>query len=74
MKSFLNGKKFSVIPPLLFNRAFVDDFQEKANIFNSLFVKQCTLVSNNSVLASEFNYMTEEIIQSITFVNQMSLK
>ena len=74
MKTFLNGKKFSVITPLLFNRAFVNDFQEKANIFNSLFAKQCTLVLNNSVLASESTYMTEESIQSITFVNQMSLK
>ena len=52
---------------MLFNGAFVTDFQEKANIFNSFFAKQCTLASNNSVLPREFTYMTEERIQSITF-------
>ena len=67
MKTFFNGKKVPVIPPLLFNHAFVSDFWEKANIFNSFFAKQCTLVSNNSVLPTEFTYMMEEHIQSITF-------
>ena len=67
MKTFFNGKKVPVIPPLLFNGAFVTDFEEKVKIFNYFFAKQCTLVSNNSVLPSEFTYMTEERIQSITF-------
>ena len=67
MKTFFNGKKLPVMPPLLFNRVFVTDFQEKTNILNSFFGKQCTLVSNNSVLSSELTYMTEESIQSITF-------
>ena len=69
MKAFFNGKKVSVIPPLLYNgcSAFVTDFQEKANIFNSFFAKQCTLVLNNSVFPREFIYMTEKRIQSITF-------
>ena len=67
MKTFFNGKKVPVIPTLLFNGVFVTHFQEKANIFNSFFAKQCTLVSNNSVLLSEFTYITEECIQSITF-------
>ena len=42
MKTFSNGKKVPVIAPLLFNGAFVTDFQEKANIFNSFCAKQCT--------------------------------
>ena len=45
----------------------LSNFQEKAKNFNSFFAKQCTLVSNNSFLPSEFTYMTEEHIQSITF-------
>ena len=44
MKTFFNGKKVPVIPPLLFSGAFVTYFQEKTNIFNSFFAKQCTLV------------------------------
>ena len=67
MKTFFDGKKLPVIPPLLFNHVFVTDFQEKANILNSFFAKQCALVSNNSVLSTELTYMTEERIQSITF-------
>ena len=67
MKFFFNCKKVPAIPALLFNGAFATDFQQKANIFNSFFAKQCTLVSNNSVLPSEFTYMTQERIQSITF-------
>ena len=67
MKTFFNGKKVPVIPPLLFNGAFVTDFEEKAKIFNSFFAKQCTLVSNSGALPSEFTYMTEKCIQSITF-------
>ena len=67
MKTFFDGKKVPIRPPLLFNSAFVTDFQEKASIFNSFFGKQRTLASNNIVLPSEFTYMTEECIQSITF-------
>ena len=67
MVNFFNGKKVPVIPLLLLNGACVTNFQEKANILNSFFAKQCILVSNNSVLTSEFTYMTEERIQSITF-------
>ena len=33
MKTFFNGQKVPVTPPLLFNCAFVTDFQEKVNIF-----------------------------------------
>ena len=47
MKALFNGNKVPAIPSLLFNGAFVTDFQEKANIFNFSFAKQCTLVSNN---------------------------
>ena len=42
-------------------------FKKKQIFSNPFFVKQCTLVSNNSVLPSEFTYMTEECIHSITF-------
>ena len=38
------------------------------------FAKQCTLVSNNSVLPSEFTYMMEERIQSIIFSESNVIK
>ena len=37
MKTFFNGKKVPTVSLLLFNDAFITDFQEKANIFNSFF-------------------------------------
>ena len=40
MKTFFNDKKVPVIPPLLFNGAFVADFQEKSNISNFFFFLQ----------------------------------
>ena len=66
-ENFFNGKKVPLIPPLLFNGAFVAGFREKANILNSFLVRQCILVPNNSALLSEFTYKTEERIHSITF-------
>ena len=40
MKTFFNGEKVPVTPPLLFNCAFVTDFQEKVNIFFFFFFLQ----------------------------------
>ena len=52
----------------------ITDFEEKAKIFNSFFAKQCTLVLNNSVLRSEFTYIMEERIESITFSEPDAIK
>ena len=41
MKNVFNGKTVPAISPLLFYCTFVTDSQEKANIFNSFFAKQC---------------------------------
>ena len=73
-ETFFNGKKVPIIPPLLVNGTSVTDFQEKANIFNSFFAKQCTLVSSNSVLPSEFTYLTKKYIQSINFSESNVIK
>ena len=67
MKTFFSGKKVPAIPPLFFNGALVIYFLEKPKIFNSSFSKQCTLVSYSNVLPSEFTYLTEERIHSMTF-------
>ena len=39
------------IPPLLENGLFVMNFQTKADIFNELFVQQCSLHRNDSALS-----------------------
>ena len=45
-----NKKKAINIPPLLENGLFVTNFQTKADIFNKLFVQQCSFNQNNSAL------------------------
>ena len=39
LKTFYNGKKVPIVPPLFINNRFVTDFQEKANAFNSFFAR-----------------------------------
>ena len=50
LNNIINKKKFSNIPPLLENGVFVTNFQTKASILNNHFVKQCSLLSSDSVL------------------------
>ena len=64
MKTFFSEWKVPAIPPLLFNGAFVTDFQEKESNFNYFFAKQCALVFNNSVLPS-LTFSESDIIKKI---------
>ena len=66
MTTFYNGKKVPIIPPLFINNKFVTDFQEKANIFNSFFAKQCSPIPSSSVLPEKI-YMTKDHIKTICF-------
>ena len=50
LKTFYNKRKIPIIPPLFVNNSFVTDFEEKANLFNEFFCKQCTPVANDSTL------------------------
>ena len=54
-KTFVNGKKVPLIPPLLVNRKFVPNFLEKANIFNDFFSQECEPISNDGILPSILN-------------------
>ena len=56
----LNNKKIPLIPPLYYDISFITDFKEKAELFNSFFSKQCSVVSNNSSLPNYINYTTEK--------------
>ena len=33
-----------ILPPLFFEKRFVTDFKKKAELFNSFFVRQCTVI------------------------------
>ena len=50
LKAMLNDKKVPCIPPVFHDNKFLPDFSEKADLFNSFFAKQCSVIENNSVL------------------------
>ena len=50
MKTFYNGKKIPLIPPLLVNDKLECDFGLKANHFNEFFASKCTPLNNGSTL------------------------
>ena len=74
LKTFVNGKKAPIIPPLLVNDKLVTNFLEKANLFNEFFSKQCQLLQNNSTLPKTNTYHTENRLNDITFDNEKLLK
>ena len=62
---FLNNTKIPFIPPLYYDNHFITDFKEKAELFNSFFSKQCSLISNNSSLPNYINYTTEKRLSTV---------
>ena len=52
---------------MFINNKFVTDFQEKANVFNSFFAKQCSPIPGSSVLLAKISYMTKDRIKTISF-------
>ena len=60
LKGFFNNKKIPLIPPLLHGNEYVTDFKKKAELFNSFFAKQCSLISNSSELPLNLHYTTEK--------------
>ena len=66
LKMFLNNKKIPCIPPLRHQNKYVTDFKEKAEIFNSFFAEQCSLMNNSSKLPSTFLKRTDKFISLIS--------
>ena len=67
LKSFLNNKKIPLIPPLFYENCFITNFKEKAELFNSFFADQCSLMSNASKLPSNFTLYTDNRLSTVTF-------
>ena len=67
LKSFLNNKKISIIPPILHNNALATDFKKKAELFNSYFANQCSLINSNSTLPVNVQYLTDKRLSSFDF-------
>ena len=74
LKIFLNNKKMSIIPPLHHKNEFVINFKKKAELFNSFFADQCSLVSNSSGLPSKLEYLTQSRLSSISLSPRTTLQ
>ena len=67
LKTMLNDKKVPCIPPIFHDNKFITDFSKKADLFNSFFAKQCSIIENNSVLPSSNNPITYQYLANIEF-------
>ena len=50
LKSFVNGQKIPLIPPILVKDQLVTNLLETANLFNEFFTQQCNTTENDSTL------------------------
>ena len=74
LKIFLHNKKIPCIRPLLHDDKFITNFEEKADIFNDVFAKQCPLIDTNSNLPSVLSKKTHELLSTIHFTSDDILK
>ena len=74
LKTLLNGKKIPCIPPLFHGDKYIVDFREKSEIFNSVFVDQCSPISNRFVLCSELPLRTDSTLSTCHFAKEDILR
>ena len=67
LETFYNGKKVSIIPPLLINDKLISDFEIKSNLFKKFFASQCTPLDNSSKITENETYITNTRLSSIEF-------
>ena len=70
LKTFINGKKVPVIPPLLVNDLYVSNFNNKANAFNNFFANQCSSINTGSEIPNELREITNEKLFDINFSSE----
>ena len=73
-KTFYNGRKIPIMPPILKDGKLESDFKIKANCFNKVFASQCTPLVNNSKLPDKITYNSAARLTSIKFDNNDILK
>ena len=73
-KTFFNGRKIPVIPPLFIDDKLVSDFKEKASRFNEFFSLLCTPLNNGSECPSRPILVTNETLSSFVSDDQDIIK
>ena len=66
-KTFLNNKSIPCVPPLFHENKFITNFKEKAELFNTFFANQCTLLNNSSVLPNNLAKLTNKSLDTVNF-------
>ena len=74
LKTFINGKKIPLIPPLNVVNKLVADFKEKSRLFNEYFASKCTPISIDSSLPRLVVFNSESSLSAIHFNNDDILK
>ena len=69
MESLLTGKKVPCIPPIFHDNKFITNFREKAELFNSFFANQCSLITNTSVLPTICEYLRDKLLSNTSFTD-----
>ena len=69
LKTFANGRKVPVIPPLLINNEFISNFKTEANYFSRFFNQQCTAISTDSSIPFSVNLATNEAVTIVTLMS-----
>ena len=59
LKTFANGTKISLKPPLFVENQLVTDFLVKSNLFNNYFSQQYTTIDNDTSISSNITFETE---------------
>ena len=73
LRSFYNGRKIPLIPPILNGNKYASDFKEKANYFTEFLNLQCFPVVNGSVLPNK-SYLTGSSLDSTVISGSDILK
>ena len=69
LKTFYNGRKIPIIPPILKDGKLESDFKIKANYFNNVFASQWPPLVNNSKLPDKITHNSASGLTSIKFDN-----
>ena len=69
MKNFLTAKKVPCIPPIFHANKFITDFREIAELSNSFFANQCSLITNTSELPTDYESLTDKSLSNISFTD-----
>ena len=74
LKTFYNGRKVPLIPPLVINNKLEADFKRKADHFNNFFASKCTPLKNDSVLPTLLEDASEAMFSKINLSDVQILK